>query len=933
MLQLKNIVKSYTVGGVRQDALRGVSINFRDNEFVSILGPFGSGKTTLLNIVGGLDRYSDGDLIINGVSTKQYRDSDWDIYRNHTIGFIFQSYNLIPHQSVLANVEMALTLAGISKRERKQKAIEALKKVGLEDHMYKRPNQMSGGQMQRVAIARALINDPDILLADEPTGALDSETSLQIMELLKEIANDRLVIMVTHNPELANEYSTRIVKLLDGKITDDSDPYEECDVPAERKKQKKISMSFLTALSLSFNNLRTKKGRTILTAFAGSIGIIGIALILSLSNGMNQYITDVQKDTLTSYPITIDATTYDLTSLMEISSEYMGAMSGNADEEQTDADGVVVDFTLMEASESITSSTIENNLTDFKSYLDDPDSDIQEYLGENGVVYSYDVSFEVYSVDEDGELVDSEMDVESDSSNTNMFSTMMNNYMSAMVETSQASNFTELMSNAAGDGISAVVTDSYDVVYGKMPEAYNEVVLVLDSNNGIAAEYLCQLGLITKDEYDEQAKTIEDGGEADEIILDYDEICDHSFYLIPACDRYTEKENGTFEYTDDTESLMDSAIELKIVGVIKPSEDAQNASIYTAVAYSPDLTSYLMDYTADSAVVNAQMEDETVNVLSGVGFEAEDDAGKVEAVKEYLSEMSVADKASMYQLIMYLGAGSSSGDEISSDTVDGAQEGASAYDSDTLAQMAQVSASGSATSEETMAAMLDAYLAGEPDEELLIEMYDEYVGGSSYEDNLEAFGYVSEDTPSSISIYCDTYEDKEAIAECIENYNANAAEENQITYTDYVALLTSSLTTIINGITYLLIAFVAISLIVSCIMIGIITHISVMERTKEIGILRALGASKSNISQVFNAETFIIGICSGIIGVGLSLLLTIPINAILYALTGIEGLNASIPVAAGAILVAISIIITVIGGLITAKKAAKQDPAVALRSE
>lgn len=956
MLQLKDITKTYTVGGQNQDALKDVSVNFRDNEFVSILGHSGSGKTTLLNIIGGLDRYTSGDLIINGVSTRDYKDSDWDLYRNHTIGFIFQSYNLIPHQNVLSNVEMALTVAGVGKKEKRQRAEEALKKVGLEDHMYKKPNQLSGGQMQRVAIARALINNPKILLADEPTGALDSETSVQIMDLLKEIASDRLVIMVTHNPDLAKQYSTRIINLVDGRITGDSDPYTECDEPKERVKQKKISMSFKTALSLSFSNLRTKKGRTILMAFAGSIGIIGIALILSLSTGLNQYIEDIQKDTLTAYPLTIEATSYDLTSLMGMRDEYVNEMLDDDDGEESDTieDGILADFTLMETSNSVSTSTVENNLSDFKEYLDDPDSEIQEYIGENGVVYSYDVAFEVYSYDSDGELVDSEMDVESDSSDTNMLTSMMSSYMSTMTETSQASNFTELMPTATGDGISSVITDSYELVYGEWPEEYNEVVLVLSSDDGIAAEYLCQLGLITKDEYDEQADIIEEGGEADELVLDYDEILDHTFYLVPACDRYEEEENGTYSYIDEAEDLMDDAIELKITGIIRLSDDAEYSSIYTAVAYTSALTDYIMEYTQESDIVQDQMADEEINVLSGVGFEAEDDEAKVEAVKEYIDEMSVEDKATTYQLIMYLSASSDSSEEdedsadssdssdaeaIDEDTIDSAQDSASAYSYDTLAEMATSdssdtdSDSSSSSDDEAMAAMLDAYLADDPDEELLIEMYDEYIGGSSYEDNMEAFGYVNENSPSEIDIYCDTYEAKEGLADAIDAYNETADEEDQITYTDYVALLTSSMTRIINGITYILIAFVAISLIVSCIMIGIITNISVLERTKEIGILRALGASKRNVSQIFNAETFIIGICSGLLGIGISLLLTIPINAILHALTGITELRAHISVLAAVILVLISIVITLIGGLIPSKKAAKKDPAVALRTE
>ena len=934
MLQLKNIVKTYVTGDLEQKALKGVSISFRENEFVSILGQSGSGKTTMLNIIGGLDRYTSGDLIINGVSTKKYKDADWDFYRNNSIGFVFQSYNLIPHQTVLANVEMALTLAGVSKRERRQRAVSVLKKVGLGDHIHKKPNQMSGGQMQRVAIARALINNPDILLADEPTGALDSETSVQIMELLKEIAKDKLVIMVTHNPELAQQYSTRIVKLLDGRIVDDSNPCTESETPVEPQKQKKISMSFFTALSLSFNNLRTKKGRTLLTSFAGSIGIIGIALILALSTGMNTYISDVQKETMSSYPLTISDETIDVSSVMGRRSEIINERRDPDSDKSEERSGVYADYRDLETRETMTSSIVENNLTEFKKYLDDPDSEIQQYLGENGVIYTYDVNFNVYSYDTNGTLINSDADTEditssgvtSENGNSNGRNRM--GMMSAMLggnSDSSAENFSELMVGANGFVVSQVITDSYDVLYGSWPEKYDEVILVLDENNGISAETLYQLGLITSEQYESAAEKIADGEEADEISFDYTEICDHTFYLVPACDQYIENEDGTFTNLEDSvfneEQLLKNAVELKITGIIRPVEGAENADISTAVAYTSMLTDYVIKYTDESAIITAQESSPEINVLNGMEFEVPDDSRKIEDAKTYISAMGVSDKASLYQMMMYYSSQNTQTPGNSEQSVS-AGVGQAGNNAESMNM-----------DENTMATAMDQWLENDPDEEILISFYDEYISGSTYEENMKNFGKVSYDAPSSISIYADSFEDKDAITECIANYNETADEDNQITYTDYVALLTSSITTIINGISYVLIAFVAISLVVSCIMIGIITHISVMERTKEIGILRALGASKRNISQVFNAETFIIGCCAGLLGIGVSLVLLIPINSIIEKISGITGLTAQLPVASSLILIMISILITLIGGLLPAKKAAKKDPVIALRSE
>lgn len=971
MLQLKNIVKTYVTGEVRQDALKGVSIGFRENEFVSILGQSGSGKTTMLNIIGGLDRYDSGDLIINGVSTKKYKDADWDYYRNNSIGFVFQSYNLIPHQSVLVNVELALTLAGVSKKERRQRAMEVLKKVGLEKHIHKKPNQMSGGQMQRVAIARALINNPDILLADEPTGALDSETSVQIMELLKEIAKDKLVIMVTHNPELAEQYSTRIVKLLDGEIVSDSNPYTPEEEPALPQKRKKISMSFFTALSLSFNNLRTKKGRTLLTSVAGSIGIIGIALILALSTGMSTYISDIQKDTMSSYPLTISEETIDLSSALGQRREIINQRRGTDSEgtEDQNLSDIHADYTDLESKEKISSSIVENNLTEFKEYLDDPDSEIHQYLGENGVNYTYDVKFNVYSYDADGTLVDSDADTDqvssdsigSGSDNTGAIGNRAGIMAAALGNTSSsgAENFSELMAGADNENVSQVVTDNYDVLYGNWPESYDEVVLVLNENNGISAGTLYQLGLITAEEYTNAAEKIENGEEADEISFKYEDVCDHTFYLIPACDQYVENADGTFTYLgDDTteeEQLLENALKLKISGIVRPTADAENATISTAVAYTSGLTDYVINQTNESAVITAQENTPDINVLTGMEFDAADDDTKAADAKEYIETLGISDKASLYRMVMYYNSQNKNtevsentgGEELENSTEDPGTENAERKGSETVnvgnanfdgdssggaQQMGNVAGSMN-MDENTMAAALDQWLANDPDQEILVKFYDQYISGSTYEDNMDAFGKVSYDAPSSISIYADSFEDKDAIADCITNYNKTVSEDAQITYTDYVAFLTSSVTTIINGISYVLIAFVAISLIVSCIMIGIITHISVMERTKEIGILRALGASKHNISQVFNAETFIIGCCAGLLGIGISLLLLFPINSVIEKVSGISGITAQIPVTSALLLIAISIVITLIGGLLPAKKAAKKDPVIALRSE
>ncbi|WP_297712481.1 ABC transporter ATP-binding protein/permease [Clostridium sp.] len=926
MLQIQKIYKKYVTGDLEQIALDGVSLNLRDNEFVAILGPSGSGKTTLLNVIGGLDRYDSGDLIINGISTKKYKDRDWDSYRNHTIGFVFQSYNLIPHQTVLSNVELALTISGISKSERKKRATEALEKVGLGKQLHKKPNQMSGGQMQRVAIARALVNDPEILLADEPTGALDSETSIQVMDLLKEVAKDRLVVMVTHNPELAELYANRIVKVKDGHIIDDSNPYEvdtKNMAPPKHENMGKASMSLLTSLSLSFNNLKTKKGRTLLTSFAGSIGIIGIALILSLSNGVNTYIDNIQKETMTSYPISIESETIDLSSIMSSG----GPSAGKVDDANHDLDAIYSNGSSIEMASTMTSSFTENNLTAFKKYLDNPDSEINKYVGENGIIYSYATKFDVYTKDPDGTLVNTNGSTLTDNNNSTNTMLGMSN-MSTMSNMSglpgmpsNSNNFSELLSGKDGESVSEAVKESYDLLYGNWPNAYDEIILTLDKNNEISSNTLYQLGILPSSEYKDLMNKIENG---EEIKLEskswnYEDICNKEFYIIPESATYISNGNGTFksikEDTTEMEKLMNNAVKLKITGVVRPKEDAKNALISTALGYTRALTNYIIQYTDDSEIVKAQKETPTINVLNGMEFSPSSDDEKIADAKKYLENLGVSDKANLFKTIMY--------------SMQTAGDGMSNIDNSSIQS---VTPDISTMSETQLAAMLDEYLKS-PDNDTLLKIYDTYISTGTYDDNMTTFGVVSLDAPSSISIYTDSFENKESISDCIEDYNSTASEENKISYTDYIGILLSSVTTIINVISYVLIAFVAVSLIVSSIMIGIITFISVMERTKEIGILRAIGASKHNISQVFNAETFIIGLCSGLLGVVISLLLLIPINSIIHSVLDSNTVNASLPIPAAIILIILSMLLTIIGGFVPSKKAAKKDPVTALRSE
>src|SRR5690554_1317588 len=902
MLQIKNITKTYITGELKQVALNGISFNLRQNELVAILGQSGSGKTTTLNIIGGLDRYDSGDIVINNISTERYTDRDWDSYRNHTIGFVFQSYNLIPHQTILSNVELALTISGVSSSERKKRATKALEDVGLKDHLHKRPNQMSGGQMQRVAIARALVNDPDILLADEPTGALDSETSLIVMDLLQEIAKDRLVVLVTHNEELAQNYATRIIKLRDGEIISDSNPYEidDKDENIEHKNLGKTAMSFLTALTLSFNNLRTKKARTLLTSFAGSIGIIGIALILALSNGVNAYIENIQKETMASYPITLEAQTMDLSSIIETSQPMIP--NDSIDENR---DGVYANSSSLERINQATTSIKENNLTEFKKYLDNPDSEIHQYVGSNGIIYGYDVSFRAYAYDENDVLVNTDGSTfESESSQFGPPSgTALPNFMTT-------TNFVEILHGQDDALVSDVILDNYDLIHGTWPKQKEEVVLILERNQEVSMATLFELGLLPSETYRDILDKIDKKESIDfeETMLSYEDILHHEFYIIPESFFYQENENGTFDViVEDREpfnQLFDEALVLNISGIVQPTDPDTVLIMNGSIGYTRALTDYIIDETLASPIVKSQEENPDINVLNGLSFSPEDDAAIIEDTIEYLSSMGVTDKANLFMGM------------IRSIYGDNQQM---------IAQLTQLN-------EVEQAAMLDQYLIN-PEDDVILSIYENTISPGTYDDNMTSFGVVSLDAPTSINIYTDSFEDKDGITNSIHAYNKTVDSEYQITYTDYVGILMSSVTTIINVISYVLIAFVAVSLVVSSIMIGIITYISVLERTKEIGILRAIGASKRNISNVFNAETFIVGLLSGVLGIGITLLLLIPGNAIIHTLTNTTDVNASLPVSAAVVLILLSLLLTVLAGLIPASKAAKQDPVIALRSE
>ncbi len=1009
MLELKNIKKNYAEGTNEVRALKGVNLQFRKSDFVSILGPSGCGKTTMLNIIGGLDQYTEGDLIIDGRSTKDFKDRDWDAYRNHSIGFVFQSYNLIPHQTVLQNVELALTLSGVSKKERRERAKDALRAVGLGDQFKKRPSEMSGGQMQRVAIARALVNNPEIILADEPTGALDTETSVQVMEILKEVAKDRLVIMVTHNPELAEQYSTRIIRMLDGEIKSDSAPLTEEEIKefkkedetaqaarAGKKKEKKPSMSFATAFGLSLKNLFTKKGRTTLTAFAGSIGIIGIALIFSVSNGMTTYINVLQEDTLASYPLTLEATTVDIGTLMQT---FMGNASENGEEHEKDA--VYSQSVMLEMFNSLNNiETTENDLKSFKTYLEQEmakeDGKLANAL--NGVQYTYDFDLLVYTEGVDGEIVYSDTEkLLTDIISKNMgmdMSTMMSmgegSAMGSMMSGSGSSMmgmgspklWNEMLSGKDGSLISPVLENQYDVVYGSWPNQYNEIVIVVDKNNEIDDMTLYALGLKPQAEADEIFTAVMSGKEV-EVVQEkwtYEEICNMDFRVVLNADCYSYDEN-TGLYTDLRESdaglryLYDNGLNLKVSGIIRPSEDATSAMLTGSIGYTKDLTGFVVEKAQESAAIKAQLNSPDTDIFSGLPFGENTgnltDAEKETEFRNYIASMDEAGKAAAYVKMMSI----PSDEELA---VMVAQAMGSMTRADMEAAMSQAMSRQMGMNAESiqeyilamsdedlnmlfeqmiaeqvklqmaeqvaaqMAAMSAAQLAGALDmgmsaltTEMCAAYYDEVLvfSENTYEGNLSELGCVDLDDPATMNLFASTFEDKDIIEDVIASYNASVEELKKINYTDYVGIMMSSVTAIINAITYVLVAFVAISLIVSSIMIGVITLISVQERTKEIGILRAIGASKKNVSSMFNAETVIIGFTSGLLGVVITCLLCIPINAIIQALTGINNLRAFLPVGVGVALVIISVLLTLISGIIPSKSAAKKDPVVALRTE
>ena len=1120
MLELKGIKKDYPAGDGIVHALKGIDLQFRKSEFVSILGPSGCGKTTMLNIIGGLDQYTQGDLVINGTSTKHYKDRDWDAYRNHSIGFVFQSYNLIPHQSVLQNVEIALTLSGVSKAERRKRAIKVLQDVGLGNQLRKKPAQMSGGQMQRVAIARALVNNPDIILADEPTGALDTETSVQVMDILKEVAKDRLVIMVTHNPDLAETYSTRIIRMLDGEITSDSKPLaaeeieeaqkQERDARVARmsgaKKEKKPSMSLVTSFGLSLKNLISKKSRTLLTSFAGSIGIIGIALIFAVSNGMTTYINTVQEDTLSSYPLTLQASEMNMGSLL---ATFIGnALSGEAHENDAVYEKTMI-YDLVNALGSMEETT--NDLKSFKAHLEkrmaeEGEGSLRHAI--NGVQYTYAAPLTVYTENVDGTIIHSDSQellqdlmVEYMGMDLSAMMNMSSAYgmdptaMATTMPTMGGTSFVlwqEMLRGLDGEMINPLLQKQYDLIHGSWPNDYNEVVVVVDEKNEIADMTLYAMGLKSKSEIDALADAAFNQKEVE--VSDerwtYQDICGMTFRVIlpSSCYSYDET-TGTYVDLRDPQAglryLYDNGLDLKVVGILRPNEEAVSGMLSGTICYTAALTEHIIREAAESPVVQAQQADPAMDIFTGLPFRettgAMTEEEKVAEFTAYIATLDEKAKADAYVQIMAIptqeqvdqiiqeqlasmtrqdiegtmlqaisGQMSVSADEINRyissmtdeelfslvaqmmgeqvrtqygeqvraqmSTMDtatlavgldvsmpattpeqvamkaamyaqsagsipqeqldamtqqtlaamtreemeaavlpatAAQMGipveqaapmmAALTDDDLRAQMApavqeqikqQAAAQLAAMSEADMCAALEAaqppFTAAQ-----LAAFHDEvlHFSESTYEDNLIALGCVELDNPASINIYASTFEDKDFIEAEITAYNKSVDEMHQIRYTDYVGLMMSSVTSIINAITYVLIAFVAISLVVSSIMIGVITLISVQERTKEIGILRAIGASKRNVSSMFNAETVIIGFASGLIGVGMTWLLCIPINAVIYALTNIAGLEAYLPVDVALVLVGISVVLTSFAGVIPARSAAKKDPVVALRTE
>ncbi len=998
MLQLKNISKTYSPNSNAVRALRGISLSFRRSDFVSILGPSGCGKTTLLNIIGGLDHADDGDLVIDGRSTKAFGDRDWDAYRNHSIGFVFQNYHLIPHQTVLQNVELALTLAGVSKKERRERAIEALNEVGLSDQLKKKPSEMSGGQMQRVAIARALVNNPEIILADEPTGALDTETSIQVMEILKKVSEKRLVIMVTHNPELAEKYSTRIIRMLDGEILSDTKPLSEEEIikeaetdkklNEEKKKRKLPSMSFFTAFGLSLKNLFTKKGRTTLTSFAGSIGIIGIALIYAVSQGTTNYINLLQEETLASYPLTIQATTIDLTTLMQT---FMGAGESLGDHDMDHVYSQAILYDMMNAFTN--AETTENDLKSFKAHIEKEQADEESVLGEalSGVKYTYDFDLTVYTENVDGNIIvsDSEqllqdliknnlgMDMsgmmqlaESSSENNAMMGSMM----------SSTSLWNEMLSAEDGGLISPVLENQFDVIYGRWPSAYNEVVIVVNEFNEIDDLTLYALGLKSREEID---RIFMSAMRYEEILTEqdvwtYEEICARDYRVVLGSNAYFYDENaGVYVDLRDSEAglryLFSNAVPLKVSGIIRRSEEATSTMLNGGIGYTRALTEYVITENSRAEIIQKQLNNPETDVFTGLPFksDATSESEKAAAFAAFAADMDAKAKAEAYRsiksvpdeaqvnAIVSAQLAATDYETMVSMLVKGASESMGMSEESAHGYIAQMSESdiqalyANAMTEQVRAAIAEeakTKLSAVPDEQLSMlfdgemqawteeekaKWYDAVArfSESTYEGNLKKLNFVDLAEPATISLYTSTFESKDDIKEAIDNYNKDVPELSKIRYTDYVGIMMSSVTSIINAVTYVLIAFVAISLIVSSIMIGVITLISVQERTKEIGILRAVGASKRNVSSMFNAETMIIGFASGLLGIVVTYLLCIPINAIIHHLTGLLSLSAVLPVNTAVILIIISVLLTLIAGIIPSRSAARKDPVEALRTE
>lgn len=1031
MLELKKIIKNYELGTNLVKALRGIDLKFRRNEFVAVLGPSGCGKTTLLNIIGGLDQYTSGDLIINEKSTKDFKDRDWDSYRNHSIGFVFQNYHLIPHQTVLENVELALTISGVSKEERVKRAKDVLIKVGLKDQIGKKPNQLSGGQMQRVAIARALVNNPEIILADEPTGALDTKTGTQVMEILKDISKDRLVIMVTHNPTLVEKYSSRTIKMLDGKILSDSSPVEkneevnekelseelnkdvsEKELNKEEKKKdkkdkkeskEKPSMSFATAFMLSLKNLFSKKGRTILTAFAGSIGIMGIALILAVSQGTTKYIETVQEDALSSYPLTIEKESIDLTSLMQT---FMNVSNNDVEHENDKVYKKTAIYDMVTAMNSLESN--ENDLNAFKKYLEEEykeskeGSERKESLKDalTGVQYSYNLDLNTYTKNSDGDIIKSDtrellQDLMSEHMGTEGMASSTVRVPSALsgLQNSMTSNmpsggvinttlWQEILPGKDGEPINEVVKKQYDVVHGAWPEKYDEIVLVLDENNELDDLTLYALGLESKENIDNIMKAAVDGTavEKTDSKWTYDEIMEREYRVILNSDIYNHDEKNNI-YTDFTKTesglkyLYDNALKLKVTGIVRVNKDAQSTMISGAIGYTEGLTKHVVDKSKDSKIIEEQKKNEKMDILEGLPFRenttdltAEE---KKEDFKAYVKSLGTNGKIEVYKKMISIPteedvkevvANAKKGmkrTDIEDSMINGLVTGmnlkkseaeeyvkkmsddelnnlfANSVEEQYKMQYAQgVQEQTRYMDNNTLISRLNEKLDDSKDKEYET-YYDEIMefSDSTYEDNLAKVGYVDLESPSSISMFVSTFKNKDVIIDLIKQYNEGKAELEQIKYVDFLGIMMSSITAIINAITYVLLAFVAISLIVSSIMIGVITLISVQERTKEIGILRAIGASKKNVSRMFNAETMIIGLISGVFGIGVTYLLTIPINILLNTLTGIANLNAYLPPTAALILIAISIVLSVFAGFIPSRSAAKKDPVIALRTE